>query len=59
VEKASVETDKDASGAQRSRASGYQWAELMRRTFGLDVPVYSRCDGRLLLVALIEHASAV
>jgi len=31
----------------------------MRRTFGLDVPVYSRCDGRLLLVALIEHASAV
>jgi hypothetical protein len=36
-----------------------QWAELMRRTFGLDVLACPRCGGRLRLVALIEEASVV
>jgi len=27
-------------------ARGYQWAELMRRTFGLDVLACPRCGGR-------------
>jgi len=33
----SVEPDGDARYAKPSRAGGYQWAELMRRTFGIDV----------------------
>ena len=40
-------------------AGAYQWAELMGRTFGLDVLACPRCDGRLRLVALIEQASVV
>jgi hypothetical protein len=54
-----VEADGDTSGAKPSRAGAYQWAELMRRTFGLDVLACPRCDGRLRLVALIEQASVV
>ena len=55
----SVEADEDASRAKRSRAGAYQWAELMRRTFGFDVLACPRCGGRLRLVALIEEASVV
>jgi hypothetical protein len=51
--------DGDASGATPSRAGAYQWAELMRRTFGVDVLACPRCGGRLRLVALIEQASVV
>jgi hypothetical protein len=54
-----VEADGDTRGAKSSRAGAYQWAELMRRTFGLDVLACPRCDGRLRLVALIEQASVV
>jgi hypothetical protein len=35
------------------------WAELMRRTFGIDVLDCPRCGGRLRLLALIEHARIV
>ncbi len=55
----SVETEEDAACAKPSRAGGYQWAELMRRTFGVDVLACPRCGGRLRLVALIEQASVV
>ena len=51
--------DGDASCAQRSRAGAYQWAELMRRTFGVDVLACPRCGGRLRLVALIDQASVI
>jgi hypothetical protein len=44
----------DTSTAARCRR-GYLWAELMRRTFGLDVLECPRCGGRLRLLALIEH----
>ena len=54
-----VEADGATSGAKPSRAGAYQWAELMPRTFGLDVLACPRCDGRLRLVALIEQASVV
>src|SRR5918995_20958 len=37
----------------------YQWAELMRRTFGVDVLACPRCGGRLSLVVLIEQASVI
>jgi hypothetical protein len=55
----SVEPDEDASRATPSRAGAYQWAELMRRTFGFEVLACPRCGGRLRLVALIEQASVV
>jgi hypothetical protein len=51
--------DSEARGGGPSRSRGYQWAEFMRRTFGLDVLACPRCGGRLRLVALIEHAAAV
>jgi hypothetical protein len=54
-----VEADEDASRVKPSRAGAYQWAELMRRTFGLDVLACPRCGGRLRLVPLIEHAAVV
>jgi hypothetical protein len=50
----SVEAERTAT-----RAGSYQWAELMRRTFGLDVLACSRCGGRLRLVALIDQAPVV
>ena len=55
----SVEADEDASRAKASRAGAYQWADLMRRTFGLDVLACPRCGGRLRLVAVIAQASMV
>jgi hypothetical protein len=47
------------SRVKRSRAGAYQWAELLRRTFGLAVLACPRCGGRRRLVALIEQASVV
>jgi hypothetical protein len=47
----------DSAGRRRPR--GYLWAELMRRTFGIDVLDCQRCGGRLRLLALIEHARIV
>ena len=55
----SVEAAENASRATPSRAGAYQWAELMRRTFGLDVLACPRCGGRLRLVALIDQGSVV
>jgi hypothetical protein len=55
----SGEADGDASRAAESRAGAYQWAELMRRTFGVEVLACPRCGGRLRLVALIDQASVI
>lgn len=41
----SVEPDEDASRAKPSRAGAYQWAELMRRTFGFEVMARAAGDG--------------
>jgi hypothetical protein len=49
----------DASSAKPARAGASQWAELMRRTFGLDVLACPRCGGQLCLVALIDQASVI
>jgi hypothetical protein len=51
--------DSEARRGGPSRSGGYQWAELMQRTFGFDVLACPRCGGRLRLVALIEQASVV
>jgi hypothetical protein len=38
---------------------GRRWADLMRRSYGLDVLACPRCGGRLRLVALIEERSVI
>ena len=42
-----------------SRAGGRLWADLMQRTFGLDVLTCPRCGGRLRLLALIEQTEVI
>jgi hypothetical protein len=59
VDEEAVPQEGDTSCARPSRAGAYQWAELMRRTFGLDVLACPRCGGRLRLLALIDQASAI
>jgi hypothetical protein len=54
-----VVADEGNESAGRQRHRGYLWAELMRRTFGMDVLDCPRCGGRLRLLALIEHARVV
>jgi hypothetical protein len=49
----------DAPGVERRQGRGQCWAELMRRTFGMDVLACPRCGGRLRLIALIEEAAAI
>ena len=56
------DSDADSDGSEESgsrRTGAYLWADLMRRTFGIDVLDCPRCGGRLRLLALIEHARAV
>ena len=37
------------------REEARRWADLMRRTFGIDVLACPRCGGRFRLIALIER----
>jgi hypothetical protein len=41
------------------REDAWLWADLMRRSFGIDVLACPRCGGRLRLIALIEEASVI
>jgi hypothetical protein len=45
--------------ASRGSGRGQLWAELMRRSFGLDVLACPRCGGRLRLIALIDEAAVI
>ena len=49
----------EGAASGRRRGDGYLWAELMRRTLGIDVLECPRRGGRLRLMALIEHAQIV
>jgi hypothetical protein len=58
-EKAGATTDRGAGpvpadGTHGGPPGGRRWADLMRRSYGLDVLACPRCGGRLRLVALIE-----
>jgi len=46
------------TAAKRSRPN-YAWADLMRRSFGVDVLECPRCGGRLKLLAAVMSPSAV
>ena len=45
--------------ADRRHGRNYLWAELMRRSMGLDVVTCPRCGGRLRLIAVIEDPAVV
>jgi len=45
--------------ARPATSGGRPWAELMRRSYGLDVLACPRCGGRLRLVALIDDPSVI
>jgi len=49
----------DGPAARAGRAPNRTWAELMQRSFGLDVLACPRCAGRLTLVALIHNPAAI
>ncbi len=48
-----------AARVRAGRVRENSWADLMRRTFGIDVLDCPRCGGRLRLLALIEYGNAV
>ena len=52
----SDERDTDRRPARRAAP---RWADLMRRAFGFDVLVCSRCGGRLRLIALIDNPQVI
>ena len=45
--------------ADRRHEPNYVWAELMRRSMGLDVATCPRCGGRLRLIAVIDDPAVV
>ncbi|MDD5306582.1 MAG: transposase [Deltaproteobacteria bacterium] len=57
VKPASEEQPEPEKPAEGSRYR--PWAELMKRTFGLDVLCCTECGGRMKLIALIEEPSVV
>ena len=60
---ATAEPDAAADGhpeaADCRHTRNYLWAELMRRSLGLDVLACPRCGGRLTLIALIEDPAVI
>ena len=55
-----ADTPEQAPGApNRPPADNHHWAELMRRSFGIDVLACPRCGGRLELIALIDDPAVV
>jgi hypothetical protein len=61
---AAVSHEADAAGDALSvgpsaRGDTRLWADLMRRSFGLDTLACPRCGGRFALIAVIEEATVV
>ncbi len=50
----------DTADSTRPRTpGGRRWANLMRRSYGIDVLACPRCGGRLRLISLIEERSVI
>jgi hypothetical protein len=61
-EASATESASDPPGGRERRPpreEARRFADLMRRTFGIDVLSCPRCGGRFRLVALIEEASVI
>ncbi len=56
---ATDEAQKHAAAAECCHGNNYLWAELMRRSLGLDVLACPRCGGTLRLIALIEDPAVI
>ena len=56
---ATDEGEKHAEAADCRHGNNYLWAELMRRSLGLDVLACPRCGGTLRLIALIEDPAVI
>ncbi len=56
---AGTSSDPAVVAANRPHRAGARWADLMRRSFGLEVLDCPRCGGRLRLIALIEDTSVI
>jgi hypothetical protein len=59
VREEAVPDEGSASSAPPLWPGAYQWAEVRRRTFGVDVLACARCGGRRRLVALIDQMSVI
>jgi hypothetical protein len=57
--KPAVEADSAGAEPGEPKPGGYEWAELMRRTFGFDVLACPKCGGRLKLIAMIEQPEVI
>jgi len=58
----SVQDGDDSAESEPPKKKGcryWPWAELMARTFELDVTVCPKCSGRLVLVALVQQPANV
>jgi hypothetical protein len=56
----SVKLAADTTVATPKRASRYRpWAELLKRTFGVDVLQCSKCQGRMKLVAMLTKQESI
>ena len=53
----SMEQESDAAPMPQTRRSS--WAELLRRTMGIDVLTCPSCQGRMRLIALIKEKTAI
>jgi len=53
------ETDQPGRRRPASVETRRSWADLMRRTFGIDVLLCPHCGGRRRLVALIQEPNVI
>ena len=50
----------DSAAATKPKRGGYRpWAELLRRTFGIDVLECPTCKGRMKLVAMVTEPASI
>ena len=53
-------TAEDVEPEKRVRKSGYRpWAELLERTFAVDVLVCPSCQGRMRLLAVVKNPASI
>jgi hypothetical protein len=48
-----------AAGVKTASPGAWSWAALMHRTFGIDVPAWAQCGGRLRLIATLPDPAVV
>jgi hypothetical protein len=55
-----IQADADDAQESKSKRGGYRpWAELLKRTFGVDALECPTCHGRMKLVAMLTEAASI